>query len=178
MGFTQPKLPEIKLCAPSAVTNISYNQKIPDQIGGGCYNGLIAVWDGRKGENPILTSPVENSHYEPISHFHWLMSKTGSECVTTSTDGKVMWWDTRKFDAGPVEKLNIVEGLGENDEIIGGTALEYNVEAGPSKFLIGTESGSILTANKKLKKPVEITTRYGLDQGRHLGPVYSINRSN
>lgn len=58
------------------------------------------------------------------------MSKTGSECVTTSTDGKVMWWDTRKFDAGPVEKLNIVEGLGENDEIIGGTALEYNVEAG------------------------------------------------
>jgi dynein intermediate chain 2 len=44
--------------------------------------------------------------------------------------------------------------------------------------LIGTESGSILTANKKLKKPVEITTRYGLDSGRHLGPVYSINRSN
>lgn len=146
-----PNTPEIKLCSPSAVTNIAYNQKIPDQIGGGCYNGLLgkfdlffailneklfeAVWDGRKGENPIMISPVENSHYEPITHFHWLMSKTGSECVTTSTDGKVMWWDTRKFEAGPVEKLNIVEGLGENEEIIGGTALEYNVEAGVNIIL-------------------------------------------
>ncbi len=34
-----------------------------------------------------------------------------------------------------------------------------------------------MTANKKPKKAVEITTRYGLDGGRHLGPVYSIHRS-
>ena len=90
----------------------------------------LAVWDGRKGDNPILQSPVENSHYEPITHFHWLMSKTGSECVTTSTDGHVMWWDTRKFEAGPVEKLSILEGFGDVEEVVGGTALEYNVEAG------------------------------------------------
>ncbi len=46
--------------------------------------------------------------------------------------------------------------------------------------MVGTESGSIITANKKPKtKAVEITTRYGNDlaTGRHLGPVYSINRS-
>jgi len=55
--------------------------------------------------------------------------------------------------------------------------LEYNVEAGPSKFLIGTEGGTVLTANKKPKKDVEITTRYGLESGRHLGPVYALNRS-
>lgn len=48
---------------------------------------------------------------------------------------------------------------------------------GPNKFLIGTEQGSILTANKRLKKSVEITTRYGVESGRHLGPVYAINRS-
>lgn len=34
-----------------------------------------------------------------------------------------------------------------------------------------------MVANKKPKKNVEITARYGLDSGRHLGPVYSINRS-
>ena len=55
--------------------------------------------------------------------------------------------------------------------------LEYNVEAGPTKFLIGTESGSILVANKKPKKNVEITGRYGLESGRHLGPVSSIHRN-
>jgi dynein intermediate chain 2 len=32
-------------------------------------------------------------------------------------------------------------------------------------------------ANRKPKKNVEITARYGLEQGRHLGPVCSINRS-
>lgn len=43
--------------------------------------------------------------------------------------------------------------------------------------MVGTEMGSIITTNKKPKKPVDISTRYGLEQGRHLGPIYSINRS-
>jgi len=36
------------------------------------------------------------------------MNRTGTECVTTSTDGRVMWWDTKKFDQ-PVETLSIFE---------------------------------------------------------------------
>lgn len=106
------------------------------------------------------------------------MNRTGNECVTTSTDGRVLWWDTRNLSNGPVETLKIVENPSEqNSTTIGGTALEYNVEAGPWKFLIGTELGSILTANKKPKKEIEITTKYGLENGRHLGPVYAINRN-
>lgn len=31
--------------------------------------------------------------------------------------------------------------------------------------------------NRKPKKPLEITTRYGQEGGKHLGPIYSINRS-
>jgi len=42
---------------------------------------------------------------------------------------------------------------------------------------VGTESGIIITANKKPKKSVEIIQRYGLEQGRHLGPIYALNRS-
>jgi len=34
--------------------------------------------------------------------------------------------------------------------------MEYNIEAGPNKFLIGTESGAILLANKRPKKDLEI----------------------
>lgn len=106
------------------------------------------------------------------------MNRTGNECVTTSTDGRVLWWDTRNLSNGPVETLKIIENPSDqNTTTIGGTSLEYNVEAGPWKFLIGTELGSILTANKKPKKEIEITTKYGLESGRHLGPVYSINRN-
>jgi len=124
-----------------------------------------------------LTSPVEKSHHDPITHFQWLFSKTGTECVTTSTDGRVLWWDTRKLNEGPIESLNVTEGSNPNDPLIGATVLEYNTEAGPTKYLIGTEMGSLMVANKKPKKAVEITARYGLESGRHLGPVMSINRS-
>lgn len=60
---------------------------------------------------------------------------------------------------------------------MGGSVIEFNAEAGANKFLVGTEQGIILNANKKPKKNVEITGRYGLESGRHLGPIYALNRS-
>lgn len=74
---------------PSSITNISYNQKLIDQIGAGCYNGLVCIWDAKKGNQPVMVSPVEKSHSDPVTHILWLMSKSGTELVTTSTDGKV-----------------------------------------------------------------------------------------
>jgi len=38
-----------------------------------------------------------------------LFSKTGTEFVTTSTDGRALWWDTRKLSEGPIESLQITE---------------------------------------------------------------------
>jgi hypothetical protein len=35
--------------------------------------------------------------------------KTGTEFITSSTDGWVYWWDTRNFKDGPIEKLKLVE---------------------------------------------------------------------
>jgi len=67
------------------------------------------------------------------------MSRTGTEFVTTSTDGCVMWWDWRNFKE-PLEKLYLHEGNDTDPtKAIGGTVLEYNIEAGPNKLLIGTE---------------------------------------
>lgn len=43
--------------------------------------------------------------------------------------------------------------------------------------MIGTEQGTIYNALKKPKKDIEISTRYGVENGRHLGPVYSVKRS-
>lgn len=45
-----PNAPEITLNSPSPVTNICYNHKLVDLVGGGCANGLVAVWDSRKGK--------------------------------------------------------------------------------------------------------------------------------
>ena len=36
--------------------------------------------------------------------FAWLQSKTGSEAVSVSTDGSVLWWDIRRLGE-PLESL-------------------------------------------------------------------------
>lgn len=41
--------------------------------------------------------------------------KSGTELVTTSTDGRVCWWDTRKFD-GPLEWLDLKEMVLTGDD--------------------------------------------------------------
>ena len=45
----------------------------------------------------MLSSTAENSHSSPVTKLSWLSAKSGSELITTSTDGTVCWWDTRLF---------------------------------------------------------------------------------
>jgi dynein intermediate chain 2 len=70
----------------------------------------------------------------------------------------------------------LVDGENKN-KLLGGTSLEYDPNAGPTKYLIGTEQGYILQANKRPGKQVEIISRYGIDNGKHHGPVYSLWRN-
>lgn len=59
--------------------------------------------------------------------------------------------------------------------MLGATSLEYNSDAGPLKYLVGTEQGYIVQATKK--KSVEITQRFGVENGKHHGPVYALQRN-
>lgn len=56
--LANPNEPEITLESPSPVTNISFNHKLTDIVGGGCANGIVAVWDSRKGKEPVALSHV------------------------------------------------------------------------------------------------------------------------
>ena len=65
----------------------------------------------------------------------------------------------------------------EKEKLLGATSLEYNQEAGPMKYLIGTEQGYVLLANKRPNNPVSILTKFGFDTGKHHGPIYSLWRN-
>ncbi len=97
--------------------------------------------------------------------------------VSTSTDGRLLWWDLKKLGEGPTEQLVLYESNPNaekpNPKILGGTCPEYNADASPMKYLIGTEQGGLMQATRK-KDKVEINYRYGFEQGRHHGPVYSL----
>lgn len=60
--------------------------------------------------------------------------------------------------------LNETNALGSKKEskyekTFGGTCLEYNVDAGPTRYLVGTEQGIVFSCNKKPKKPVDVNQR-------------------
>ncbi|KEP64338.1 UNVERIFIED_CONTAM: dynein intermediate chain, putative [Hammondia hammondi] len=177
--ITQSNTPLTELTGQSPVVSIMYNNKITDVIVGGCYNGLISLWDLRKGTKPAETSRTETSHYDPVYDVTWLQSKTNNELVSVSTDGHVLWWDTRNL-AAPVEDCELADAAAST-QTVGGMCIEWSVDAGPTKYLVGTERGSTVTLKKKPKKgdskSVEIAQRFGQDTGRHYGPVYAVRRN-
>ena len=73
----------------AAVCCLEYNGKDPHLLVGGCYNGMIAHWDTRKGSMPVETSKIELSHQDPVYDIVWLVGKTAYECASVSTDGQV-----------------------------------------------------------------------------------------
>jgi len=70
---------------------------------------------------------------------------------------------------------------GKEPKTLGGVSLEWMQEAGPTKYLVGTEHGITLSCNKKPKKAVEVGAWFGSEDrggyGRHFGPVYSVKRN-
>ena len=183
-----PNSPCYTINPPSPIVSLAYNHKQTDEIAFGCYNGRVGYLDVRV-EKVVHMSDVEFSHHEPVVDLIWLSSRMNNEFVTCSTDGQVCWWDNRKMTK-PIDKLYICENdLSKNEDapktedglpsnLIGGTCLEFVPDHGP-KYLIGTEKGSIMLATKKPKKNGELNFNlsYGLQIGRHLGPIYSIKRN-
>ncbi|XP_070580175.1 dynein intermediate chain 3, ciliary-like [Ptychodera flava] len=168
-----PNKPDFTIKPVSPLVCLEYNPKDSHVLVGGCYNGQIAYWDTRKGSQPVEMSPVEHSHRDPVYKVIWLQSKTGTECFSSSTDGQVLWWDTRKLGE-PTEKL-IMDPSKKMDveKAQGVIALEYEPTI-PTKFMVGTEQGTVISCNRKAKTPNEkIVAIYNA----HLGPVYSLQRN-
>jgi dynein intermediate chain 2 len=140
----------------------------------------LNFYDLRKGPTVASKSPVAVSHYDPIYDVVWLQSKTGTECATVSSDGQLLFWDVRDLTE-PIDSCILTDGQKEDPKTLGGVSLEWMQEAGPTKYLIGTEHGIILSCSKKPKKPVEVGTWFGSEEkggyGRHFGPVYACKRN-
>ena len=74
-------------------------------------------WDLRKGPTPVLSSVVDTSHYDPVYDVTWLQSKTGTEAVTVSTDGRLFLWDVRDMSQ-PAESVVLTDGVKENPKVM------------------------------------------------------------
>jgi len=185
-NLNNPNCPEKTLLAPSPLCCMDFNHKNADIVVGGSYNGSLSFFDTRDGNSqgvirPVLTTYLEKSHHDPVYGVNWVQTgKTGNQCVSLGSDGRIIWWDRFNPDGFPDDTQQLIDKLpdpsGElKDKVLGGTALEYLAEAGPLNYLIGTEQGLIVQANKR--KGLEIVRRFGFEGGKHHGPVYSVWRN-
>jgi dynein intermediate chain 2 len=118
---------------------------------------------------------MDNSHTDPVYDIKWIQSKSGTECVSVSTDGQLLIWDIRNLGE-PIER-NVLDSSGSKHNLPEGTlglvSLEYNTQYSTSKFLVGTEQGVIASWNRKSKKKDKIERNYF----GHHGTVYSVQRN-
>jgi dynein intermediate chain 2 len=163
--INSPNRPDVELSPPSPLTSLRFNPKVPDTLLGGCQNGLVCVFDLRRqgsggaggsgaGQGVVgEASVLEHSHHDPVRDVFWISSKTGHQCVSISTDGQMLWWDTRRLTQ-PTDALPLLLPLGPSlpSSLLGATALDYSLEAGPTKYLIGTEQGLVLSLNLRNRR--------------------------
>uniref|UniRef100_A0A8K9X0J5 Dynein, axonemal, intermediate chain 2b n=1 Tax=Oncorhynchus mykiss TaxID=8022 RepID=A0A8K9X0J5_ONCMY len=169
-----PNKPEMTLKPVSLLVCLEYNPKDSHILVGGSYNGQIAYWDTRKGSQPVEMSTIEHSHRDPVYKVIWLQSKTGTDTFSASTDGQVLWWDIRKMSE-PTERLVLDPNKkGNLDNALGAISLELDYHFVPTKFMVGTEQGLVVSCNRKAKTPAEkiVCTYSG-----HHGPIYALQRN-
>lgn len=178
-----PNAPVETLVTSSPLCCIEYYTKDPHIIAGGSWNGVVQYWDTRQPTRPASRSLIETSHKDPVWAVKWLQSKSG-ELLSVSTDGDVHVWDCRIPDK-PVELQRLPEDSvrlqpknneGGSKGVLGGLCLDYDPQVGgPSKYMIGTEQGTILSCNRKGKTQAD---KLGPNTfNGHHGPVYSVQRN-
>nr|CCC95944.1 unnamed protein product [Trypanosoma congolense IL3000] len=178
-----PNKPVETLVTASPLCCVEYYTKDPHIIAGGSWNGVVQYWDTRQPTRPASRSLIETSHKDPVWAVKWLQSKSG-ELLSVSTDGDVHVWDCRIPDK-PLELQRLSDDsltlLPKNNEggskgILGGLCLDYDPQVGgPSKYMIGTEQGTILSCNRKGKTQAD---KLGPNTfNGHHGPVYSVQRN-
>lgn len=169
---SNPNTPETILRASSPLICMRYNPKAVDQLIAGAYNGVVTFFDVRKnGGTPVDTCSIEYSHHDPVYDVFWISSKTGNQCVSVSTDGRMLWWDIRHLTQ-PTHEITL-----DTQHQYGGSCMEYNAEAGPTKYLVGTEQGAVLSVNLRNSKQNNGVSVFDTAAGKHHGPIYSIQRN-
>lgn len=166
--------PESILRPPSMALSLEYNPKDSHVILSGLHSGQVCIWDVRKStSHPIEVSNLDISHTDPCHSALWIQSKTGTDFFSGSTDGTCKWWDTRNLKQ-PVEELILDVTKKLNPYIaLGAVCLEYEPTM-PTKFMVGTEQGTIITCNRKAKTAADkIAALYQ----SYSGPVTKITRN-
>lgn len=142
--------PVLKLNCRTECAQIEFNIRDKLLLAGGLANGTVCVWDTRIGNDPTLFTEPEQSHRDRVTSLRWISSKKNTEFFTGSSDGQLMWWDTRKLSK-PTEIFYCDSVKCDEQDLsrsYGCSVLEFEYTI-PTRFMVGTQQGWILLGNRK-----------------------------
>jgi dynein intermediate chain 2 len=93
---------------------MDFNPKNSNIVVGGSNNGSVSFFDLSVGNasgtiRPVRTTVLEKSHHDPVYDVQWsTVGKSGSECFSVSTDGRILWWDMKDAEGIP-QTMKILE---------------------------------------------------------------------
>lgn len=150
--------PETTLTPPCALLDLQYNPRELALLAGGLVNGQVGVWDRRAPARAVLACPPHVAHREFVRNVLFINAKSGMEFFSAGPDGACKWWDIRNMSE-PTDEM-IIDVVKSSFDVqsmahaTGVSALEFEPTI-PTRFMCGTENGSIVGGNRKGKTPME-----------------------
>ena len=166
--------PIMTLASPDHLTAVDYNEKTPSLVGGACYRGQVCWWDDRSGPAPEGVTSFESSHHDAVYFLRW-MGKMGNEFFTGSADGFVKWWDIRNIKDPVNEVLLLPSGKTNPEFSLGINCLSYEPTIS-SKFLVGTDQGSVVSCRMQPKQGTNEMILAEFDHC-HFAKIMSVDRN-
>ncbi|MEN2499182.1 MAG: Dynein intermediate chain 2, axonemal [Marteilia pararefringens] len=171
-----PEKPPIYIEAPERITALSFNPKDFSLLLVGTENGRVSLIDIRK-----CTTVIDyfTAHKSEVTALTWLQTKNCTEFISGSLEGRLKQWNYKKpleiemdIDCKvksqlrsqrietPARTNGSVEyeeddGDGLLDDYVGTDHIEHESTMA-SKFLISTNCGAVLLANKKAKSAADV----------------------
>ncbi|KAJ8729776.1 hypothetical protein PYW08_001357 [Mythimna loreyi] len=168
--------PVTTIVPPCGMLDLQFNPKDQSILASALINGQVAAFDERSPLAPAVLSPAHEAHRDAVRNVLFINSKTGQEFFSAGTDGGLKWWDLRKMDA-PTDELCLDMVKPHEPQSMsrakGVSVLEFEPTI-PTRFMVGTEDGLVMTGNRKAKT---IADKISGKFNAHLGPVWALHRN-
>ena len=180
-SLRNPQFPERVVPTGSGVTALDFSTRTPNLLAVGLRDGTLAIYNA-KSEGADLVAPVLDSsalpakHMEPVWEVRWVDKgrDRGEALVSSSSDGRVCEWSTKKGLAAT--NLMVLRRSGGNAEgaisrETAGLAFAFS-PLDHNTYYAGTADGALHKCSCSYNEQYLETYHPG-----HSGPVYKVRHS-
>lgn len=176
-----PHIPEVAFQPPAPLNALKFCPRELHLLGGGCSNGVVCLFDMRRGGPPTAVTPLSALQAVtgaccPVTSFQWMhVSSKTLEIFCCNGSHVCQVWDARKLSA-PVDAIRVAtrsaSGVASSVKTHNAYCSDYcESTVGPGKFIVGADTGTIFTMSRRGRSEGDHVQTV---HGTHHGPTASV----